>query len=142
MASHAHIASAAFLCLAACSQSNLAECAGGLICPEGSTCAPTGDRCVTPEEVVVTVVNGDAVVASAQDLEQLNHIKVIVGRLSISSPSLDVVELPELEEVGQGLGISMSSTLRRVSLPALRTVDSGGLTVAQNAALTDLDLPA
>jgi hypothetical protein len=112
------------------------------------------------------VLEGDASIAVAADVERLSKYTGITGKLVIKRADVDSVELPNLEFIGGKLYVQKNRLLTRLGLPrlerigdepgvtaiierndALRTVDLGGLEtvscsllVRANPALVELDL--
>src|SRR5688572_18957796 len=53
--------SLAAMALAGCLDAGITRCPSGLICPDAQVCAPSGDRCVYPEQIAACadVPDGD-----------------------------------------------------------------------------------
>lgn len=85
------------------------------------------------------VHDGDFVVSSPVDLVALEGVTHLRGGLTLSAPTLTDASLPALAVIQKGFTARGNSSLRRLSLPALRFV-GGDVTVSANARLDSLML--
>lgn len=112
-------------------------------CVDGTSAVVLGER--TDERSYTAdarrTVDGDVVIATADDAAALTGVLAITGSLEVRGPALLRLRLPSLRRVGGDVVIRGNPRLVRAELPAL--VDVGGaVQVASNPALSADPVPA
>ncbi|MBN2714370.1 MAG: hypothetical protein JXX14_00870 [Deltaproteobacteria bacterium] len=74
------------------------------------------------------------------ELDEIADCKCIRGSVTISTEYLETIELSKLELVGKTLAIKNNMAATRVSMPALREIDS--LEFSGNETLSEISMPA
>lgn len=80
-------------------------------------------------------------IATNADLSTITGCTTITGQLSIRGGEITTVSLPNLSSIGGNLLVDAATALTSISLPALTTLNGGGITFNGDSALQTINIP-